>query len=172
MEEVLAIIARFDGPGFRSREDLAHAVEELRALGVEPLVVLLSHTDPRIRELAAVATIMTHPEAGQAMILPLLRDAVATTRWYTCGLLYDFGDARAVPELVERLRTDSDAGVRVIAADAIGNIASRVEVPATVIPALEEAIQRDHAMTPLGFTPSGSAREALAVIRARLSGDS
>jgi HEAT repeat protein len=172
MEEVLAIIARFDGPGFRSREDRARAIEELRSLGMQPFVALLSDPDPSIREQAAVAAIMTHGDLGQDMIVPLLQDSDATIRWYVCGLLYDFGDARAVPALVARLKLDSEATVRVIAADAIGRIAERVAVPESVIPALESVVIHDHVMTTTGFTPSDSARDALAAVRLRDSHDS
>jgi HEAT repeat protein len=171
MEDVRAIIARFDGWGFRSREDRAHAIEELRALGMDPVAALLSDPDPRIRELAAAAAIMTDHDTGQAMILPLLRDADKNVRYYVCGLLYDFGDARAVPALIDRLRTDSVASVRVFAADAIGRIAGREPVPEIAVAALEEAAETDHEITPLGFTPSQSARDALSVIRSRPPGD-
>src|SRR5262245_21602730 len=116
MDRVRALIARFDGSGFRSREARAAAIEELQQLGAEGqryLLQLFADPDSATRANAATAMVMTYGPVGQAFILPLLRDADDSVRWHTCGLLYDFGDADAVPSLVERLRTDTDVSVRV-----------------------------------------------------------
>jgi HEAT repeat protein len=166
VDRVLDIIARFDGPGFRSHEDRNLAIDELRTLGLEPLIVLLAEPDPQMRIQAATAAIMTYTVCGQVMILPLLHDPDSNVRWHVCGLMHDFGTAQAVPALVERLRTDSTASVRVLAADALGRIAEREPLPSLAVAALREAAAHDHEMTVLGHTPSGAASNALSAIEA------
>jgi HEAT repeat protein len=157
------IIARLDGLGFRDDADREQAIAELRRLGPaqlrDALAGLLSADDPELRCQAALAAVLTGIPDAQTLILPLLEDASSTVRWHTCGLLYDHGDERAVEALVRRLESDTDPQVRVIAADALGEIGS----PAAV-PALKEAVARDHEVDQLGFTPSGSAQAALAAI--------
>lgn len=169
MEHVREVIARFDGPGFQSRGDRDQAIEELRALETkvgETLALLMADLDPQTRQLAATAAIMIDADRGQTMILPLLLDDDPDVRYHTCGLLYDFGNSAAVPSLVQRLQTDREVSVRVFAADALGQISSRgVVIPLFAVAGLEETAEQDHEYSPLGFSPSGQARAALAEIR-------
>ena len=105
----------------------------------------------------------------RTLILPLLEDASSMVRWYVCGLLHDRGDERAVGPLVRRLKSDTDPQVRANAAYALGGIGSGAAVPA-----LKEAVARDHEIDALGYTASGAARDALAEIAtmARVRGGS
>ena len=163
MESLQEIIARLDGPGFRDDADREWAIAELRRLGRAPLrdalARLLSADDPELRCQAALAAVLADVPDAQEFVLPLLEDVSSTVRWFTCGLLHDRGDERAVAAPVGRLKSDVDPQVRVVAADALGEIGS----PAA-IPALKEAAARDHEVDQLGFTPSDSAQAALAAI--------
>jgi HEAT repeat protein len=163
MDSLSHLLARLGGPGFRGDDDRAQAIAELRRLGssalTNVLVPLLSHPDPEVRCTAAEAAAVAGVANVQELILPLLEDAEATVRWYTCGLLQDLGDERAVGPLLRRLTSDPDPQVRGAAADALGSIRS-----AAAVPALRETAARDYEVDQLGFTPGSAAKAALAAI--------
>jgi HEAT repeat protein len=167
VERLHDLMVCLDGPGFRGYPDRDAAVAELRALGdaLHPaLAEALRHPEPFQRCLAGNAARFAGLDGWREVVLALLDDPDSSVRWYGCGLLYDAGDERAVAALVDRLQADPSPGVRVIAADALGRIGSLA-----AISALERAAERDHEVDPLGFTPAGSAREALGAIRRRAS---
>jgi HEAT repeat protein len=163
VDRLRELLVRLDGPRFLSYDDRDAAVAELRGMGAAlhpALAEVLRGPVPFERCLAGNAARFAGLDGWQGVVLALLADPDQSVWWYGCGLLYDAGDERAVPALVDRLRSDPDPGVRTIAADALGRIGSPVAVPA-----LELAVERDHETDPLGFTPAGQAREALAAIR-------
>jgi hypothetical protein len=67
--------------------------------------------------------------AGKARILPLLDSPDPAVRWLVCGLLSRHGDGQSVGSLLRVLRADRDAGVRSLAAFALGNIGHRGRSP-------------------------------------------
>jgi HEAT repeat protein len=162
MKQFLDLIACLDGRGFRGLAHRQYSVDELQKMGCGLHVALLAlrhHPDENIRSQAGTAARFCGLGGWQEVVLAFLNDPAASVRYNCCGLLYDAGDDRAVSALTTRLTIDPDAGVRVIAADALGQIGSLAAVPFLVM-----AAERDDEEDRLGFTPAGSAREALAQI--------
>jgi HEAT repeat protein len=153
-------LALLSGDGYRGKAARDAAVAEMCAAGpgrLFPLLLpMLEDPDAEVRCAAAQAVLWIDPGTGLAPVLRLLHDPDSTVRWNTCGLLHDFGDGRAVAPLSERLEADPDPQVRGIAAYALGGIGSP-----RAIPALVKALDGDHAVDPLGYTPSFCAAHAL-----------
>jgi HEAT repeat protein len=104
------------------------------------------------------------PNLGTEAVSPLLADPDADVRWYMCGLLYDFGDQRATPQLIEVLRNDPEGHVRLFAADALGKVGDL-----SAVPALRHAEQFDVGQDHEGRRVSAAAKEAIEGIRQRHS---
>src|SRR5947209_6997885 len=122
-QEILNLLRSFHS--FKQGEK-EHAVATLQSLEREPtfksLMALLEDAEVEVRCDAAEALMWIDPRQGTEAVFPLLSDSDATVRWFACGLLYDFGDERATPRLVEVLRNDPDGDVRLIAAHALGKL--------------------------------------------------
>ncbi len=153
-------LALLGGEGFRGFAARNAAVAEMRAAGAGrlfPLLLpMLDDPDAEVRCAACQAVLWVDPAAGLGPVLRTLGDPDPVVRWNTCGLLHGLADERALPPLVERLRTDPDPQVRGMAAHALGGIRSP-----RAIPALVEALDGDHAVDQLGYMPSESAAHAL-----------
>ncbi len=160
-------LAMLGGPGWKGREAYYRAIEEMRSFGpqrIMPLLhAMLAASDPEVRCKAAEAILWIDRVQGVHQVSPLLQDKDRTVRWYTCGLMHDLGNERAVDLLIERMKNDPDPQVRGAAAYALGGIGS-----ASAISALTEIFQNDHVCDELGFTPSFCAQEALKEIHEAL----
>ena len=119
------------------------------------LVPMLAGPDPEVRCGASEAILRLDPGRGVDQVLPLLNDTDTTVRWYTSGLLHDFGDGRAVDSLIARMQEDPDPQVRGTAAYALGGI----DCP-KAIPALIATLRADHEWDELGHSPSSCAAGA------------
>jgi HEAT repeat protein len=126
------------------------------------LVDILNTDDPDMRCDAAEALLRIDPSQAVDMVLPLLGDSDMTVRWYTCGLLHDFGDSRAIPSVVKLLRTDPEGRVRHVAAFALGAIGN-----STALPALKEAVDSDDGADHEGRPVREMAEEAMEEIMKR-----
>jgi HEAT repeat protein len=153
-------LARLGGPGFKGRQDRDQAVAEMRTAGADklyPLLVpMLADPDAEARCKGCEAVLRLDARRGVELVLPLLRDADVTVRWFACGCLWELGDDRAVAPLLAILQTDEDAQVRGVAARALGRLGG----PA-VIPALLATMASDHEQDLHGHSPSGCAATAL-----------
>jgi HEAT repeat protein len=147
---------------FRSLEpgasDLAIAelVSSNRDFVIESLRNLLKDPDPTMRSDAAEALLRVDAKVGTEAVLILLDDADSAVRWNTCGLLYDFGTERATSRLLELLCKDPEPDVRLIAADALGNLGDL-----SAVPGLRDAEQFDRGEDHEGRQVSEAAKEAI-----------
>ena len=153
-------LALLDGPGYKGRVARDRAVAEMRAAGADrlfPLLVpMLTGPDPKARCKACEAVLRVDADRAIELVLPLLDDPDASVRWHACGCLHDFVDERAVAPLVRVLQGDQDPQVRGAAAYALGGIRSLA-----AIPALLEAMELDHELDILNYSPSSGAAGAL-----------
>ena len=153
-------LARLTIPGFKSFEDKAQAVEEIRAAGAEavfPLLLpMLADSDPEIRCKPCTVLALLNDHRVVDVALRLLHDPHSGVRCYACKCLWKFGDSHAVDALSEVLKSDLDSQVRGYAAGALGSYGG----PA-VIPDLLAVMASDHEVDILGFTPSHCAAMAL-----------
>jgi HEAT repeat protein len=86
----------------------------------------------------------------------LLDDPEDWVRWHVVGMLARHGNDAAVEPLIEKLRSDSDLGVRGQAAYALGHIGSL-----GAIPHLLYALDHDQECDPRGHSPSSISAAAL-----------
>lgn len=129
---------------FQSR--LQRPDEDERALAVEGLALLYG------------------TEAGDT-IVRWIKDPSRVVRWKVCGCLHDFGDVRAAPALLDRMKNDDDCQVRGMAVHALGQIGSL-----EYLPNLYEVQQTDTETDCHGHSPSSTARDAMTcVLRGRAS---
>ncbi|HEY7152988.1 MAG TPA: HEAT repeat domain-containing protein [Gemmataceae bacterium] len=162
-QEVLGLLRSFHSfePGERD-----HAISVLQSLDREPtiesLLKLLRDADGDVRCDAAEALMRIDSKLGTEAVLPLLADLDADVRWHTCGLLYDFGDERVAPRLVEVLRNDPEGHVRFFAADALGKVGDL-----SAVPSLRHAAQFDTGQDYEGRRVSEAAKEAIESILVR-----
>lgn len=136
------------------------ALAEIHAAGSDAvfcsLVQHLQNSDFEVRcETITALALIDGPRAVEHLIT-MLADPEEVVRWHAAGCLHDFGDQRAVPALAELLRSESSPSVRGTAAYALGGIGS----PAA-IPNLLAALESDHEVDELGYSPSSCAATAL-----------
>jgi HEAT repeat protein len=130
------------------------------SLGI--LTRMLKDQDPDLRCDAAEALLRIDAMLAIDLVLPLLRDGDDSVRWYTCGLLHDFGDKRALASLVDLVLSDPHCDVRSTAAYALGAIGDT-----TVLPALRQVVELDMGADSWGHTVREVATEAISQILAR-----
>jgi HEAT repeat protein len=164
-QEVLALLRSFHSFEAGQRE---HAISVLQSLDKESTVKILlaqlKNSDPDLRCDAAEALMRIDSKQGTEAILPLLSDPDPVVRWAACGLLFDFGDERASPNLVRVLMEDLEADVRFFAADALGNVGDL-----SALSALRRAARVDAGQDREGRRVSDAAREAIQSIQKRHS---
>ncbi len=110
--------------------------------------------EERCLVLSALA-VLYRSEAGDTL-LRWITDHSPTVRWLVCGCLHDFGDIRAVPALLERLKHDEECQVRGEAASALGPIGA-----IDALPDLYQAFATDLEFDQLGHSPSSQANDAI-----------
>jgi HEAT repeat protein len=164
-KEVLALLRSFQTFEMGKKEHAISSLQSMdRASTIKSLLRLLGHADPEIRSDAAEALMRIDAKQGTTAVLQLLSDTNPDVRWYTCGVLYDFGDERATPRLVKVLLEDPEGYVRLIAAHALGNVGDL-----SAVPSLSHAAQFDTGKDYEGRRVSEAAKEAIESIEKRHS---
>jgi HEAT repeat protein len=162
-QDILGLLRSFHSFERREKE---HAISVLQSLDRKPtaesLLRVLGNGDVELRCDAAEALMWIDPKQGTEIVLSLLSDLDATVRWNACGLLYDFGDHRATPRLVEVLRDDAESDVRLIAAHALGRVGDL-----SAVPFLRHAARVDTGQDYEGRRVSEAAQEAIESIQRR-----
>ena len=88
-----------------------------------------------------------------------ITDPSPTVRWIVCGCLHDFGDLRALPALLERLKQDEECQVRGEAASALGRIGAT-----DTLPDLHHSFLTDLEFDQLGHSTSSQANNAISAV--------
>jgi HEAT repeat protein len=149
-----------------SRSERDEVVEYFRALDrdavLSALKTVLASSDLDARGDAAEAILRIDRRAGLDLVIPLLRDPDAITRWHVSGLMHDFGDERATDELVHLLLEDGDADVRLTAAYALEEIGD-----ARAMAALQHAVAFDDGHGKHGHSVRRAAEDAIQNILSR-----
>ena len=152
-------LTQLHGPG-SDRDGRDNVIAKMRSIGSERLFPILGgflrDPDREFRCLVSEAIFHIDPQAGVALLLPLLDDPEWVVRVEICGLMHDIGDKRAVQPLIQILKTDPDPMVRNTAAYALGGIGDPIAIPALI-----ETLDNDHERDELGYSASGSAATAL-----------
>lgn len=157
------LLRRLSGYGYIDEEDRNRAIQEMQES--QPgklfalLIQLLKHRNLNVRCHAAESILRLDKARGVEAVLPFIQDRSKTLRWQICGLLHDFGDSRAVPALIERLKMDPDPQIRNTAAYALGGIGSF-----QALHALVEAKQNDHEVDMHGHSASSVSTSAISDI--------
>ncbi|MBI5953416.1 MAG: HEAT repeat domain-containing protein [Chloroflexi bacterium] len=96
------------------------------------------------------------------LILPLIKSQEPMLRCHVCGILGNCGDKTATEGLIDRLRNDKDANVRVVAAHALGRMGDTRALP-------DLAWSRDHdfSLDKDGWSVSTIAEKAIKEIGTR-----
>jgi hypothetical protein len=102
--------------------------------------------------------VLYRSEASDTLIR-WITDPSPTVRWIVCGCLHDFGDLRAVPALLERLKQDEECQVRGEAASALGSIGAT-----DTLPDLHHALLTDLEFDQLGHSASSQANNAISTV--------
>lgn len=156
-QRITSLLSEFHSfePGARERAVLAlQQIDREPSIGI--MAGLLTSPDPELRCDAAEGLLRVDPKRTLDLVLPLLADPNSAVRWNTCGLLHDFGDARAVPSLISVLTNDSEADVRLMAAFALETIGDT-----SALPALRRAAQLDEGTDREGRRVCDAATEAI-----------
>jgi hypothetical protein len=95
-------------------------------------------------------------------VLPLVNDRSSNVRWVICDCLVEYGDNRAAPALIDRMKVDPDCQVRGTAANALGHVGVLEHLPQ-----LYAVTQSDAEEDQLGYSPSCQAFEAITSILRR-----
>jgi HEAT repeat protein len=142
------------------------ALNELRSMNKEYLIDmlkdLLRDDDLYVRDGALRIMMDIDPTRGVDIIIPLLNDPMPEWRWYICGALADYGDARAVVPLTQVLLSDTDSDTRYMATLALEKIGNHL-----AIPALQHAQQFDQGTDYEGRRIDTLAAEAIQAILER-----
>jgi HEAT repeat protein len=150
-------LTQFHGPGSDGRDNV---IAKMRSIGSERLFPILggflSDPDGEFRCLVSEVIFHIDPQAGVALLLPLLDDPEWVVRVEICGLMHDIGDKRAVQPLIQIMKTDPDPMVRNTAAYALGGIGDPISILALI-----ETLDNDHERDELGYSASGCAATAL-----------
>jgi HEAT repeat protein len=117
---------------------------------------LLDERDTNLSCQAAKILVDLDPLVGVRLVLPHLNSPDSTLRWVICGLLSNHGNKEAVLPLVNVLKNDSEADVRMLAAFALGKIGDR-----RAIPTLQWAQQHDYGIDYEGRRVSDVAKDAI-----------
>jgi HEAT repeat protein len=145
------------GSDLDGRDDV---IAKMRSIGSERLFPILagflSDPDGEYRCLVSEAIFHIDPQAGVALLLPLLDDPEWGVRVQICGLMHDIGDKRTVQPLIQIMKTDPDPMVRNTAAYALGGIGDPIPIPALI-----ETLDNDHEYDELGYSASSTAATAL-----------
>ena len=128
------------------------------------LMRVLIHGTSHERCDAAEALCRIDSEAYLAEVAKMTSNPEPQIRWFTCGLLYDWGTSVFSDSMTELLITDSDAGVRIVAADCLGRFGT-----VDALTALIQARDNDPGQDSIGYTVQDSATRAIQAIRARTS---
>lgn len=157
------LLRRLGGYGYIDEEDRNCAIQEIQESQHEilfPLLTrLLNHRNLDVRCHAAASILRLDKTHGFEAVLPFIHDRSTTLRWHICGLLHEFGDNRAVPALIERLKMDPDPQIRNTAAYALGGIGSF-----QALHALVEAEENDHESDMHGHSASSVSTSAISDI--------
>ena len=102
--------------------------------------------------------VLYRSEATETLIR-WITDPSPTVRWIVCGCLHDFGDRRAVPALLERMKQDDECQVRGEAASALGSIGA-----VDSLPDLHQAFMTDLEFDQLGHSASNQANDAISTV--------
>lgn len=135
------------------------AIDTLRrdSQAVEPVLVeFLTSSTVQVRCDASKAIRLINPSRAVEYLKPLLYDENRTVRSHTCGVLYDIGDSRAVPDLIQVLQSDQEGNVRYAAAIALGKIGDR-----RALPALQWAAENDSGLNAHDSPVSLAAQQAI-----------
>lgn len=145
------------------RENTISVLQSLeRTSSIQTLLMLLQDADPEVRCDAAEALLRIDSQTTLEAVMTLLSDTDDGVRWHACGLLYDFGDERATPDLISILLNDPEPDVRLFAAQALGRIGNL-----TAIEALRQALEFDTGEDHEGRRVSNGANEAIDAIQQR-----
>ncbi len=117
--------------------------------------LLHSHDDEQRASAIEGLALLHGPEATDT-IVRWINDSSSTVRWVVCGCLHDYGDLRAVPALLDRMKHDPDCQVRGVAASGLGQIGA-IEA----LPDLHQAFQTDLEIDELGHSTSDQAQDAM-----------
>jgi HEAT repeat protein len=136
-------------------------VGEIKA--VEPLKkIVLENLDINVRA-GAVSALAMLGEPGLEKLLELLRNNDEQIRSIVANKLGEIREELAFEPLLELLSNDPDAGVRALAAEALGKIGDRKAVAE-----LERVAQSDNAEIPWGWNVRDYAQEALKQLKKEL----
>jgi hypothetical protein len=113
--------------------------------------------EERCRLLSGLAVL--YQSGANDTLIRWIADPSPTVRWVVCGCLHDFGDSRAVPALLERLKQDEECQVRGEAASALGPIGD-----IDVLPDLHQAFLTDLEFDQLGYSASSQAKDAISTL--------
>lgn len=100
-------------------------------------------------------------QKGITFVIPFLKDSDENIRWLVAAILGDSKDERAIEPLIDCLANDSDAGIRLLAASALGRLGNL-----DTISHLEAALT-DKGEDYEGRLVSTAARESIQGIRLR-----
>ena len=163
LRRLYQLLRRLSGYGYIDEGDRNRAIHEMQESQPEKLFPLLTqllkHRHLDVRCHAAESILRLDKTRGAEVVLPFIHDRSKTLRWVICGLLHDFGDSRAVPALIERLKVDPDPQIRNTAAYALGGIGSF-----QALHALVEAEQNDHEFDMHGHSASSVSTSAISDI--------
>lgn len=118
--------------------------------------LIVEDPNPEIRGNASTCLLKLAGASAVPQVLPLLDHPDQSLRWHVCGLLHDFGDERAVPNLAKVLLEDPEPKVRIVAAWALekhGDLRA--------LPALHHAADTDTGADWEGRTVADAARGAI-----------
>ncbi|MGQ3684655.1 MAG: HEAT repeat domain-containing protein [Candidatus Loosdrechtia sp.] len=98
---------------------------------VEPLVVYLTHKEPKIREITAAALGKIRDARAVEPLIAALSDEHERVRWFAADSLGKIGDPASVESLI-KLLTDSSPRVRESAVTALGQIGNRQSIESLI----------------------------------------
>lgn len=154
--------------------DLLHKTPETRAVAIAKLRAferqetmrelgeLFAHENQDTVCDAARITMMLDSKQGTKAVVSLMKHPSGTVRWCACSLFHDYasacdlGDGVVLKELVNALLADQKDNVRLMAADALGNIGDLA-----ALPALQHAAENDKGEDWEGRTVADAARRAI-----------
>jgi len=146
----------------------SHEIAALRQYDVETLRKAISsiftsgNAQIRINVIEAMPYLVPR-EMMIELLISCLHDNHVVIRWKSCQMLQQHPDPRATMPLMELLRTEKNADIRVTAVDALGKIGN-----ARAISALTDAIKNDKGKDFGGRSVAKTARGAIAAIKERM----
>ena len=108
------------------------ALETLERLGMTRVYQvsegLLTSDDSDLRCCGAEMLMRIDRFRALPLLLQLLQDKESGVRWFICGIVHDFGDIRALPDITQLLRSDPAEEVRLLAAHTLRRIGDLDEI--------------------------------------------